>query len=118
SKTCKCTNVEVALTPSYWKDWSTAVAANAANLLLLGAGGSDRFMPAALVSAARPLPEPSADWQPLPEKSTGFEVPARATGWVRINWKNDNPGPQLLQVKLWTLSQGGITELTVPISFV
>jgi hypothetical protein len=76
SQTCKCTKVEIALASDKWKKWNDSVF---------------RWT----------RPEPTRDWQTLPDKSPGVVIPPRASGWVRINWKVDGTGANMLKVQLW-----------------
>ncbi|HEY1861933.1 MAG TPA: hypothetical protein VGG61_16345 [Gemmataceae bacterium] len=93
---CKCTKVEIALASDEWKKWNDS-----------------------LFRWARP--EPARDWRLLSDKSAIVVIPPHATGWVRVNWKIDAPGPHMLKVQLWTHDPESATpriELIMPVQVV
>jgi hypothetical protein len=118
----RCVSALIALEPSMWAAYRDRVAAAAASLALgrtdVGAdwlGGISATQAWATASS-----EPDVAWEPLPEQG-GFSVPAGASGWVRVAWKADKKGPQLLTAAVWAEANGAnipATTLEVPVNFV
>ena len=92
SKNCTCSHVSVALAPDGW-------------------------------AAKQGRVDPGLDiaWQDLKnaaaqvEKLQGILVPAKAGGWVRLGWRDNQPGPKLLTADMWTETsgQGGAPKVTL-----
>jgi hypothetical protein len=117
-KKCTCSKVEIALESSEWKTWEAKLALY---LMLTTQGSFDLLGPALTGGYEWALPEPKRDWKALVEKDEGFEVPAGATGWVRIDWSSKKIGPDQLPVELWshsTDSGAPLTRLSVTLIFV
>jgi hypothetical protein len=117
-KKCTCSKVEIALESNEWRTW---VAKLSLYLMLRTQGSFDLVGPALTSSYEWALPEPKRDWHALVEKDSGFEVPAGATGWVRIDWESKKTGPDQLPVELWTHAKDSgapLTRLVVMLVFV
>ena len=125
SKSCKCQGIDVFVLPPGWQppryDASPRLAAGAVSGGAVGPLGS-----AAAAMAAAPTGEPvpvTAELETTARKvelnpndsDAETDVPAQATGWVRMRWTGQNPGAQLLKAVLWMSDRhaGATTTLEV-----
>jgi hypothetical protein len=93
----RCLSVKIGLAPEGWQ------AAQAAAAIALGPAGAS----GAVQVAKAPVPGADVAWQPLEAEDVkpgahGVTVPAKAGGWVRMVWKGEEAGPQMLTADLRT----------------
>lgn len=94
-KNCKCASVEICVAPEGWA----------------------ALPEAELVKKAE---DPTLQWTPLNKDDTGFLIPAKAVGWVRIGWKADKSGDERFTADLWLYEpdSGLGFPLEIPVSFI
>jgi hypothetical protein len=96
-KNCNCASVQVCIMPEDWKDLKTEELAERAE-------------------------EPALNWKQMELDGPGFEVPAGAAGWVRVNWPANagELGAKLYKAELWMQKpdRGAPMTLEVPVTFV
>jgi hypothetical protein len=94
-KNCKCASVEICIAPDEWKALEEE-------------------------QLAKKAEDPSLKWVPLAQDGTGFSIPGKAIGWVRVGWKADKSGEERFKADLWLHEpDSGIGfPLEVAVSFV
>jgi hypothetical protein len=95
----RCTKVEIALETNEWKTWEATLTLN---LMFRTRGSLDLVGPSLTSGNEWALPEPTRDWQDLMARESGVEVPARASGWIRVDWDAHKLGPEQFTARIWT----------------
>ncbi len=111
SKNCKCTNVEAYYLP---EDVSRRIVADARALV-----SADE-----LAQAVKPYQDDSelksqATRKALETPSDYLSVPPGRLGWVRLNYKGEKPGPQLVSAAMWMEERdtGALATLQLKLTF-
>jgi hypothetical protein len=97
----RCLTAKVGLAAPGWQ------AAQAAGTVGLGPAAALGGLSSA---SADPVPGPDVAWEKLEseevnKEAKGFTVPPQSGGWVRVGWKEQKAGPQLLNADFRTKSQ-------------
>jgi hypothetical protein len=84
--------------------WQAAEAAGAVGL------GPGAVLGGLSAASSSPAPGPDVAWEPLESEEVkreakGYTVPPQAAGWVRLGWKEQKAGPQLLSADFRTVSK-------------
>jgi hypothetical protein len=113
-----CTKVEFALESNDWKTYQ--LASSVAGVYGAFPGTLD-WVPAAVGVRGWHVAEPARGWKVLEEKP-GFEVPAGASGWIRVDWDNTKKvGKDTFTAAIWTSaaqSHSPLIQLHVPVMLV
>jgi hypothetical protein len=108
SKSCKCTDVELAIAPESWKPFLLATAA--ARVLQRAPKGLEDLPTLAATCQNSALFSLELPMHEVKTTALTFEdsvvVPAGRLGWVRLNWRGERPEPRILNADLWMNQRG------------